>query len=434
MNWFRRKEKEVVVPPPSVKTVAPIAPQKRAIATIAQPGKSGWIVKADNFTNGLRSFNIWRDDFLIELSTLMLMVGFIIGTVDVFTSGKLYSVPAFNIAWAIIQAIAIDGLFFAVWGKIRRATWTWKSWFPNVMLIIVGLLLAIVATLVNGLLSYQELTKVDSIASAMSKMTIDQSTFTYARSILVVLVSILVALFTREDTSDQQKLSLKDADIAQLEDIVDGYEQARKEQDSQIAKQNEVIDSLNQQLQEATAQTSIAKRSPRKSYSPTTLTEVTDQDSQAIAPRPSISGYASTESVDQDSQAIATPIPESVDQDSQAMTTQPGYGIAQDESQSGYGEKSIAQQNGYIAKDDGQTLSIADSHGQTVMATGSFRDRIKEVMLQAIAKNETIDYGQISQMTGASYGTVKKWAPKIREELEEEPTTEKLETVESSTR
>ena len=432
MTWlrkFRKKHKEEKVPSPQPAMVTPVPP------SIAQPPVPNNLAIAqpvehrrfngDAITNGLRAFNVWRDDFLIELSTLMLMAGFIVGTIDVFTSGNLYSVPIFNVGWAIIQAIAIDGLFFAVWGKIRRATWTWKSCFPNLMLIVVGLLLAIVATLVNGLLSYQELTKMDSIAQAMANMSIDQSTFTYARSILVVLVSILVALFAREDTSDQQKMSLKDATIAHLEGIAIGYGKQVQQQAIAIEKQKEVIDSLNQQLQGAIAQTSIAKRSTRKSYSPTTVVE---QDSLAIDQQNLLG-----DTVDQDSQAMDSPNLESVENSGQAMTIQSGYGIAQNNgSSSGYSQESVAQNNGYIAQDDGQTLSIANEHGQTVTATGSFRDRIKGVMQQAIENNEKIDYPEIARRTGAKYGTVKKWAPQIREELEEEPTTEKLETVESS--
>lgn len=148
-------------------------------------------------TGGLRAFNEWRDDFLIEASTGFLMLGFVAGTVDVFTKGGLSANYDFTIAWATVQAIAIDGLFFAVWGKVARATWTRATWFKNAMLILVGLLLAVVATLVNGILSYQELMGIADVKVAMTQLGVDQAVFTYARSVLVVLVAILVALFCR---------------------------------------------------------------------------------------------------------------------------------------------------------------------------------------------------------------------------------------------
>lgn len=161
------------------------------------------MISGQDLINGLRAFNSWRDDFFIELSTLFLMIGFVAGTVDVLTSDGLSQIPWFNMAWAIVQAIAIDGLFFAVWGKIRRATWTRATWFSSSVLVGVGLLLAIVASLVNGLLSYQELNQIADVRIAMASLGIDQATFTYARAILVVLVSILVSLFCREATEEK---------------------------------------------------------------------------------------------------------------------------------------------------------------------------------------------------------------------------------------
>jgi hypothetical protein len=160
-------------------------------------------MQGQDIINKLRAFNAWRDDFLIECSTLFLMIGFVAGTVDVLTSDGLSQIQWFNLAWAIVQAIAIDGLFFAVWGKIRRATWSWATCGRSSALVAVGLLLAIVASLVNGLLSYQELNGLSDVRRAMVALGIDQATFTYARAILVVLVSILVALFCREATEKQ---------------------------------------------------------------------------------------------------------------------------------------------------------------------------------------------------------------------------------------
>src|SRR5260221_12248523 len=147
------------------------------------------------------------------------MVGFVAGTVDVFTKGGLSTNGLFNMSWAIVQAVAIDGLFFAVWGRIARLEWTRRKVFNNVMLIVVGLLLAIVATLVNGILSYQELMNVANVKDAMVKLAVDQTAFTYARSILVVIVSILVALFCRSKKAPpepvQPALQAQSMEVAQ---------------------------------------------------------------------------------------------------------------------------------------------------------------------------------------------------------------------------
>src|SRR5436305_492024 len=94
----------------------------------------------------LRNMNRWLDDFLIELCRPLLMLLLICATVALFTGGHLALAPWFNVAWAILQAVAIDGLFFAVWAKIRRAHGK-----ERLALIPIGLVLALVAFLINDI-------------------------------------------------------------------------------------------------------------------------------------------------------------------------------------------------------------------------------------------------------------------------------------------
>lgn len=154
-------------------------------------------IRGESITNGLRSFNNWRDDFLIELSTLLLMIGFIMGTVDILTRGGLVTATWFTLSWAIVQAIAIDGLFFAVWGKIARAKWEKGHRLRYTAMVFVGVILAIVAMLVNDILSYQQLANIADSLVAMHSLHIDSSLFVHTRAILVVAVALLVQLFCR---------------------------------------------------------------------------------------------------------------------------------------------------------------------------------------------------------------------------------------------
>ena len=384
-------------------------------------------LNGQSLTDGLRAFNEWRDDFLIELSTLMLMVGFVIGTVDVFTSGGLSNIPTFNYAWAIIQAIAIDGLFFAVWGRIKRATWTRATWFANLMLIIVGLLLAVVASLVNGLLSYQELNHIANVAQAMEKMHVDQGTFTYARAILVVLVSILVALFGRTYSSDkkatEQKLSVALADVARVTELNTGLQATTKELQS-------TIDGLREELRALEEKATARMRSPRAKTS-------VAQEAQAIAIAEKATGYEGASYVAQEAQAIAiaekatgynnnglqaTSV--SGDSSDERATESPiaqtsGLQATRARATSEPGERATSEKaTGYVAQDDGSTIAIGDGKGQVMIATGSARERIKQAMLQAIEDGRDIKYDDIAQIANVGYSTVKKWAGEVREELQ----------------
>jgi len=82
------------------------------------------------------------------------------------------------------------------------------------------------------------------------------------------------------------------------------------------------------------------------------------------------------------------------------------------------------QETGYVAHDDGQTMAIANEQGDTIIATGSPRERIKEAMLKAMANNEDLSYGAIAQAANAGYSTVKKYAKELQAEVAREITGE----------
>jgi hypothetical protein len=339
--------------------------RQRFVLSMAMPRFNG-----EDITNGLRAFNQWRDDFLIELSTLLLMAGFIIGTVDVLSSDGLSRLPLFNDLWAIVQAIAIDGLFFAVWGKIRRSQWSgyagfWaglRGYVCNVMLVLVGLLLSFVAALVNGLLSYQQINNITSIAQSMNSLGIDEQTFSYVRAGLVVVVAVLVALFAR----NYEPTGLK-AVTDKLEDAQKRVTQLEEEN----ARLREMKDSFEEQLRSSRSR---GKRSPEKAID---------------SPRPRVM------------------IAEHAGQDS------PGMAMEDQEA------------TGYVAADDGSTIAIGNAEGATIIATGSHRDRIKQAMLQGMANGQKLDYGDIAQIAQVGYSTVKKWAPEIKQEIAEELSKER---------
>ncbi len=77
-----------------------------------------------------------------------------------------------------------------------------------------------------------------------------------------------------------------------------------------------------------------------------------------------------------------------------------------------------SQKGDYVAADDGVTLAISNGNGQTVIATGSHRDRIKQAMLLALHEQRDLDYRDIAAVAQVGYSTVKKYAPEIKQELQ----------------
>lgn len=165
----------------------------------------------------LRAFNMWRDDFLIEASTLLLIIGFIMGTVDIFVTGSVATQQWFKVSWAIVQALAIDGLFFAVWGKVARAEWTRASMKQTIPLAFVGIILAVVAALVNDILTYQQINGIVNSIDAMKQLGISVTAFTHVRAVLVVAVGVLVQLFCRSHGTVEREIAAPSIAIAAQE-------------------------------------------------------------------------------------------------------------------------------------------------------------------------------------------------------------------------
>lgn len=392
----------------------------------------------EKITQGLRAFNNWRDDFLIELTTLLLMVGFVVGTIDVLTSGGLSQISFINYAWAIVQAVAIDGLFFAVWGKIRRLEWTWRLAFSNIMLIGVGVLLAIVAALVNNILGYEELNHVATLAQVMQSLGVDATIFSYVRSTLVVLVSILVALFARNHGPTLRELM---ATIAHHAEEITGLRAMRDslatERDGlsqramDLEKERDGLRATVSHLEKEWAMQATEFEKERATWSIALENERADWtalrgelDSEIEDLRKKLAHARARRGYSENSTALtlqshnhgtqATGYPERCSPVSQAT----GY------VENGLRAMPAHEDTGYVARDDGETMAVANSHGDTIIATGSHRDRIKEVMARAMQSGDSLSYQAIAAAAGAGYSTVKKYAKVLEEEIKRELTGE----------
>jgi hypothetical protein len=142
-----------------------------------------------------QSANSFIEELLMQVSRMALMLGFVGATISMFTSKfGIASMPWFQVSWAIVQAIAVDGLFFVVWARVRDMQWSvLRGWY-----VFVGVLLAVVACLVNNVLSYQEMVQLPSVLDAMVHLGVTESVFSTVRSILVTLVAVLVVTLPRD--------------------------------------------------------------------------------------------------------------------------------------------------------------------------------------------------------------------------------------------
>lgn len=173
---------------------------KRKDKSAKQPVVATSITDMEN-NRVVRWAQTWLIDFsdaiLVRLCQFCLMLGFIAGTIAVLsTKFNINAQPWFNIVWAVVQAVAIDGLFFAVWTiwKNSQGKGWLRTWY-----FFIGILLGCVAALVNDIVSYSELQAVPTIGLAMQQLGIREGDFSLSRSVLVVLVSILIVTLPRRE-------------------------------------------------------------------------------------------------------------------------------------------------------------------------------------------------------------------------------------------
>lgn len=158
-----------------------------------------WIIEK------LAHFNILFDAFILEAAKPLAIIGFVLGTIDIYTRGGIATNPWFSTGWSIAQALVIDGLFFAVWWRFFGAKWKrkWGRVLANLGLLFIGLFLSFVAILTNMVIGFQQLWGVADSQAALAQLGVNPVLFTVARSVLMVLVTVLVA-FTYYKSGDIQ--------------------------------------------------------------------------------------------------------------------------------------------------------------------------------------------------------------------------------------
>lgn len=145
----------------------------------------------------LRRFNAWWDSFILEAIPILAMASMVMGTVAVFNRSGLATAPVYVLAWAIIQAVSIDGLFFAVWGRVFTKRFSWE----NCGMILIGIICSIVAIWITSVLSFQVLWGINDSHIAMARLGISSSTFTGLRSLLAI-VTFIMMVYVRSKSID----------------------------------------------------------------------------------------------------------------------------------------------------------------------------------------------------------------------------------------
>lgn len=155
-------------------------------------------IDGNAINDSLHNFKLWFGDFTIELSPLLVLVGMLMTGVDVLLNGRLATNLYFEVPWAVVQIIAIDGLWFAILLRILQYEHkrTVVSWLRYTAIVIVALSMVGVAFLMSDIVLVQQVQSIDSSLRAMQYLGIPVSWFTHFRAMLLVATATIAMLFS----------------------------------------------------------------------------------------------------------------------------------------------------------------------------------------------------------------------------------------------
>ena len=151
----------------------------------------------------LKKFNAWWDVFILEAIKPLAIASMALGTIAVFNLQGLAIQPWYVMAWAIIQAMSIDGLFFATWDKLWSTRLHKSNIFAMIGLLYIGLILSVVAIAINAILGYQVLWGIADSAQAMLKLGISPELFVDVRAGLAIIVFIMISFVRAQNRSNE---------------------------------------------------------------------------------------------------------------------------------------------------------------------------------------------------------------------------------------
>jgi hypothetical protein len=154
--------------------------------------------------SNLKRFNAWWDIFILEAIKPVAILSMGMGTVAVFNLQGLAIQPWFVVSWATVQALSIDGLFFATWDRLFSLKLQKAHAWAIVGLLFIGIIMAIIAIAINAVLAFQVLWDIANSENAMARLGISPELFTAIRAVLAVVVFIFISYVRARARANEQ--------------------------------------------------------------------------------------------------------------------------------------------------------------------------------------------------------------------------------------
>jgi hypothetical protein len=144
-----------------------------------------------------RDIKAWLSEFMLVYSPIFVLLGMLMTGADVYLNGRLAMSIWFMVPWSIVQVLAVDGLWFAVWIRILTDEYKWR-WFPyHAFTILIGVTMTCIAVVLSDIVFFQQTMNIGSSLQAMQVIGIPVGIFLHSRAILLVATSTLALVFDK---------------------------------------------------------------------------------------------------------------------------------------------------------------------------------------------------------------------------------------------
>lgn len=170
----------------------------------------------EKVNNAGREFKAWFTDFTLVYTPIFVLVGIIMTGIDVYLNLGIATGLWFKIPWAMVQVLAVDGLWFSVWIRILTDEYKWKWVAYHVFIILLGLALTGIGIIMTDIVFYQQAMGLADSIAAMNFIGIPVGLFLHSRAVLLMAtatIALILDKVMRSRSRSNRKFSPKPESI-----------------------------------------------------------------------------------------------------------------------------------------------------------------------------------------------------------------------------
>src|SRR5260221_9568225 len=160
-------------------------------------------------------FSEWVGEMAIAYSPAMFSVGMAMVAVSIALRGAIATNVIFDVAWAIVTAVCVDGLWLGVWLRLSDSRITdWASGLRYMATLFVALLMFVVGAAMSILVTFQQVNGVSDELIAMNTLQDRKSTRLNSSHTVISYAVFCLKKKNRTIDTRQTRISCDEAELS----------------------------------------------------------------------------------------------------------------------------------------------------------------------------------------------------------------------------